>query len=189
MTLAVEGLARRRFSVDEVMEMVEAGILPEDEPVELLRGELIVVSPQGIPHRALTIRLHNRFVAAYGERAHVQDHSSLVAGDDSMPEPDVAVVRGSEEEFWERLPRTAETIVVVEIANTSRLLDRAKAALYAEGGVPVYWLIDLPRRSVTVHEDPAPEGYRHIRVLGESDEIAVPETKLVWCVRDILPPR
>ena len=168
--------------------MVEAGILPEDEPVELLRGELIVVSPQGSPHRMLTVAIRKKLEAAYGDRAWVQDHSQIAVGDDSLPEPDVSVIRGRLADWWgEKDARGPDTFVVVEISNTSQALDRVKAALYAEGQVPVYWMIDLPRRSVTVYEDPATEGYRRIRVLSEADEIAVPETDLVWTVRELLP--
>ena len=179
---------RRRLTADEVMGMVEAGILAEDEPLELLRGELVVVSPQGPAHRTLTVIVREMLAGVYAGRAHVQDHSPIRADDHSLPEPDVAVVRGPVEAFWSAHPRGPDTILVVEIAHTSRALDRDKAALYAEAGVPVYWLVDIPRRTVTAYEQPTADGYRTIRTLSETERLRVPETDLSWPVRDLLPP-
>ncbi|MEO1171201.1 MAG: Uma2 family endonuclease [Myxococcota bacterium] len=85
---------RRRFTVDEVLQMVEAGILSADEPIELLEGELVVVHPQGPSHRSLTVRVHRRLESVYGAGFHVQDHSPIAVAPDSLPEPDVALIRG-----------------------------------------------------------------------------------------------
>jgi Uma2 family endonuclease len=179
---------RRRLTADEVLRMVEAGVLGEDEPVQLLRGELIVMSPQSDAHSVLTVEIREQLGKCYGSGAHVRDHSPIRTDEHSLPEPDVAVVRGAPRDYYRRTPGGADTIVVVEIAYSSQAIDRAKAALYAAAGVPVYWLIDLPRRRVTVHEGPDGEEYRTIRTLDEDDVLAVPETDATWSVRAVLPP-
>ncbi|MBA2321966.1 MAG: Uma2 family endonuclease, partial [Deltaproteobacteria bacterium] len=107
---------RRRFSADEVLRMVETGILGEDEPVELLDGELVTVTPQGPMHRALAVVVHDLLRAAFGEGVHVQDHSPIAAEPYSLPEPDVAVIRGAARDFLERHASGADVVLAVEIS-------------------------------------------------------------------------
>jgi Uma2 family endonuclease len=117
----------RRFSVDEVLRMVEVGILSEDEPLELVDGELFVVPPQSPPHANLTALLADRLRTAYGDGYIVRVASPLVARPDSLPEPDLALVRGSYADFGTRHPRGDEAVLVVEVARSSVRIDRKKA--------------------------------------------------------------
>src|SRR5690348_17305516 len=127
-------LPSRRFTAAEVLRMVELGILAEDEPVELIDGALITVSPQGPRHRALATIVHDRLQTAFGAGYHVQDHSPIDGGPNSLPEPDVAVVRGSPRDLLDRHPAAADLALVVELSVTSHALDRAKATTYAAAG-------------------------------------------------------
>src|SRR4051812_48680699 len=117
-------LRRHRFTTDQVLRMVEVGILAEGAGVELIHGELLEMGPQGPAHRALTVRISQPLEAAYGAGFHVQDHSPIAIGDDSLPEPDVAVVRGPLD--FERLPTGADAVLVVEFSVTSQRADRRK---------------------------------------------------------------
>ena len=179
---------RRPFTVDEVLRMGEAGIFG-DEHVELLDGELCTVSPQGPAHRTLVVELRRRLEAALGQAAHVQDHSGVRLGDRSLPEPDLAVVRGAPRAYLERLPTGADLLLVVEVAVTSRGRDRRKAATYARGHVPVYWLLDVPARTLTVHTDPDPATgrYAHHETLAADATVAVPGSDARWPVASMLP--
>ena len=151
----MQGVAvhRRRFSADDVMRMLEAGVLRESDPVELIDGELIEMSPQGPLHRSRTVRVHQALEAAFGEGFHVQDHSPIAAGPDSLPEPDVAVIRGDVDAFADRHPAGPDVAMVVEISVTTQAYDRAKASLYARAGVPTYWNLDLVGRRLFVYGD------------------------------------
>jgi Uma2 family endonuclease len=169
---------RRHFTADEVLRMVQAGILAEDEPVELIAGELIVVSPQGPRHRALTVRVHRALEAAFGPGHHVQDHSPIDAGVDGLPEPDVAVVRGDEGAFLERHPAGPDLALVVEISVTSHAFDAAKAEIYARAGVAEYWQIEVPERRLIVRTDPVGSAYRVTRLYLDGDEVEVGERSL-----------
>lgn len=181
-------LGRRRFTKGEVLRMLEVGILDASEPVELIEGELVVVSPQGAYHRTLAIILRDRLIRAYGERVHVQDHSPIDAGPYSLPEPDVAVVRGPPEAYLARLPTGDDVVLVVEIAVTGLRLARQKIGVYAGAGVPVYWLFDIDHKTVEVFSSPTSDGtYRDPLVLGPEDRIAVPELDLEWPVAELLP--
>lgn len=178
----------RRFSLDEVMRMIDAGILAEDEPIELIGGELLVRTPQGPEHSYTTGSLADRLRDAYRGIGFVREEKPLVTSTASLPEPDVAVIRGRREQFAHRHPSGTGALLVVETAITSQKTDHEKATAYAEGGVPVYWLLDVPARRLEVHREPQPDGrYRVVHVLAATDEVDVPETSLHWSIADLLP--
>lgn len=173
----LERTDRRRFTAEEVERMVEAGILLEDEPVELLEGELVIMSPQSPPHAVTTERIARLLEKALGEGFHARRHSPLVAADDSLPEPDVAVCEGAFDRFVKQHPRGEEVLVAVEIAQTSQALDRQKAAIYARAGVRTYWLLDLLAGRLEVRSGPQADGlYELTQILGRDDEVQVPGT-------------
>jgi Uma2 family endonuclease len=143
-----------RLDLETYGRMVASGAL-DQEPVELLGGLLVDVSPQG-PRHGYLIRRLTRHLA--GAQAWVDVQLPLEVPPDSVPEPDLALV---EENLPDRHPRTA--LLVVEVAVTSHAIDRdVKPALYARAGVPTYWLVDAPARTVVVYSDPTGDGY-HIR--------------------------
>lgn len=151
--------------------MVEAGILGEDERVELIDGELIVMAPQGPEHADITTRLHDRLRQAFGDGFVVREANPLVTGTDALPEPDLAVVAGSYADFARRHPRGDEAVLVVEVVS-SVVVERAKAATYARAGVPRYWLLDVNAGRVEAQEDPHADGrYGLVRVLAGGDEL------------------
>jgi Uma2 family endonuclease len=179
---------RRRFTVEEVRSMVETGILREDEPVELLEGELVMSPPQGPEHAGTMSWLTRRLGEAYPSEYAVRPQAPLVSGDDSLPEPDVAVLRGSYREFMKRHPRADEAVLLVEVAFTSLKLDREKARIYARAGAPVYWLLDIEGRRLEVHTEPSPSGrYDVVTLYSEDKDVALPGLDVRWRVRDLLP--
>ncbi len=177
---------RRRFTADEVLRMVEAGILHEDEPVELIDGELYAVSPQGRTHSFLAVRVHRRLERAFGDDFYVQDHSPVAGGRHSLPEPDVAVIRGAPEDLLDRHPGCDEVALIVELSVTTQAYDRFKAGVYARAGFPIYWQLDVPARRLTAYAEPVGGEYRSIRLHLDGEEVdpgcgPIP-------VADLLPP-
>lgn len=167
--------ARRKFTVDDVSRMVSAGIIDEDDRVELIEGELYLMSPQDPPHAGTTGKLTMLLTRIYREGFSVRVQLPLVASQHSLPEPDFAVVKGAPETYETRHPTGAETVLVIEVTWSSERMDRRKAGIYAVAGVSVYWRLDLPRRRLEVHETPDGHGiYRMVRVLEEQAEIAFP---------------
>lgn len=156
----------RRLSVEDVMAMVEAGILQETDRVELEGGVLVEMEPSGGPHssRVTWLTMHFARTVADGYVVRVQD--TFLIPDGGFYEPDLAVCRPSGED----LPGTAE--LVVEVAVSSRPRDREKAAVYASANVVEYWIVDVPNGEVVVHRDPAPQGYRSVLAHGATDRIA-----------------
>ena len=167
--------------------MVEQGILGEDEHVELLDGELVVMTPQGPPHAAHLTDLHQRLADAYRGAAHIRSQVPLVNRPYNMPEPDTAVIRGRPLDYKERHPTGADAILVVEIARTSQRIDRRKAGIYASAGVPTYWLIDLAKRRVEVFSEPSRQGAyaRHLS-LAVGQEVQLPDLDVRWPVSDLV---
>ena len=123
-----------RWSVDAYEQLVELGVLGKG--VELIRGVIIQKMPKSPLHFTLTQRLCARFRRHLPTGYTVRQEGPLRLAD-SEPEPDVAVVRGLEQEFISRHPTTAE--LIVEVAVSSAALDRENASLYAQAGVPEYW--------------------------------------------------
>jgi Uma2 family endonuclease len=194
MTSPVSGLAgneraaRWRFTADDVMKMLDAGVLHEDDPVELIDGELLIVSPQGPEHIALKDELRERLREAYAGRAHIRDQGPLRADDRSLPEPGLCVLRGAPRDYLTRHATGADAVLVVELAKTSQTRDRRKASVYARAGVPVYWLLDLEERTLTVHSRPneASSAYGDVVVLGADDRVELPESDAAWTVATML---
>jgi len=179
--------ATRKFTADEVQRMVDSGILHEDEKVELIEGDLIAVSPQSSTHVLLTVIIRDVLARALGEGYFVQDHSPVQGTADSLPEPDIAVVRGSPRQLG-ALARAADTVLVLEISVSSRAIDRKKARVYAQAGYATYWLVDVDARRLEVRTGPTPDGeYARTEILGESAEVALPTLDAKLSVRELLP--
>lgn len=150
---------RHALSRREYDRLVDEGIIAAGEPIELLRGEIVAVSPMGDPHVLSVSWLTRLLVAQFDAAWLVQPQCPLKLWDDSEPEPDVAVVPASRD-FRDHATSCA---LVVEVADRSARTDATvKAALYAEAAIPVYWLVDLNAREVMVHSEPRDGQYRRL---------------------------
>jgi Uma2 family endonuclease len=179
-------LPRRRFTADEVMRMAEEGILGEDEHVELLDGELVVMSPQGPPHAAWVMELTRILGDAYKGLGHVRAQVPFDAGRHSLPEPDLAVVRGAPLDYRARHPTGRDAFLIIEVARTSQQIDRRKVGIYAAAQAPVYWLIDLPKRHIEIFSQPKAEDYLERRTVVAGQEIELPGLDICKSVGDLV---
>jgi Uma2 family endonuclease len=165
---------RFRFSVDLYESMTASGILGENDKVELIGGEILTKMPIGDPHIG-TVRWLNRFFhRTVGERAvvSVQDPIRLA---DSEPEPDVALLRPRADFYRSGKAGAADTLLVIEVADTSEAFDRdVKGPMYARGGVAEYWLVCLGSATVEVRRGPAGDGtWRETQTLARGTMLAV----------------
>jgi Uma2 family endonuclease len=146
----------RPFSVAEYHRMVDAGILSEDDRVELLEGVIVLMSPQKDPHGHAVEVLNDRLVLQVSGRFRVRPQLPLTLDDRSEPEPDLAVVPLPEPGALAGNRRTA--LLVIEVAGESLRKDRlVKSRVYARAGVPEYWIVNLEERCVEVQRDPDPD--------------------------------
>jgi len=145
--VALDGRARRKLRRDEYDRMVMAGLF-HGEHVELIRGELVAMSPIGSAHSAVVTVAQEWLMRWSAPEFMVRCQQPLACVDESEPEPDLAVV--ARRPYREAHPAAAA--LVIEVADTSVDYDLgAKAALYAESEVDEYWVIDLPRGVVVIH--------------------------------------
>ncbi len=153
--------------------MVDAGILHEDSPVELIEGEILEMSPIGRRHRAGVDRLTLLFVAGLGDAAIVRVQSSVSLGDRAEPEPDVVLLRPRADFYADADETPDDILLVVEVADSSLAYDRrTKAPLYARHGIPELWIVDLNRDWITRYVDPTPDGYAKTRVFRRGESLS-----------------
>ena len=178
----------RRFSASEVLQMVNAGIVSEDEPLELINGRLVHVVPQGPEHSTLTTRLRGLLLAAYRDQAViVREEKPLAVDEYSLPEPDLAVVRGVTADYAAAHPAASDVVLAVEVAVTSGDRDRGeKLPTYATSGIAQVWIVDAPARRVEVYTEPQTDGrYRCVRLLAPGDDIELPSAEASVAVRSV----
>jgi Uma2 family endonuclease len=138
--------------------MIEAGILTEDDPVELLEGWLVAKMPKKVPHSATT-RLVREALAQILPDGWYVDSQEPVTMADSEPEPDVIVMRGEIQDYLDRHPGPADLALLIEVADATLRRDRTvKKRLYAAARIPVYWIINLPDRQLEVYTKPFGQG-------------------------------
>jgi Uma2 family endonuclease len=144
-----------RFSVARYQKMIEAGILTAADKVELLENYVVLKMPRNPPHDG-TIQLITETLAPAVPPGWCLRAQLTVVFADSQPEPDFAVVRGSPRSYLARHPTAADVGLLVEVADSSLLRDqRDKTRIYARGGIPCYWIVNLVDRRVEVYSQPS----------------------------------
>jgi Uma2 family endonuclease len=162
--------ARRLFTREEYHCMGDVGILKPTERVELIRGEIVEMSPIGRRHVAFVNNLTQLLVLRLGGRAIVSVQNPVALADDTEPEPDLTVLRRRAVPYKESEPATDDVLLLIEVADSSLAYDRGtKLRLYAESGIPEYWLVDTAAEAIEVHRGPGPTGYAEMhRVSGSA---------------------
>lgn len=187
MATALE-VQRRSFTVDEYHAMVQAGILSEDDRVELLNGEIVEMSPIGSNHAGCVNRLNRLLSKQVDDRAIVSVQNPIRLSAHSEPEPDLALLAPRDDFYAQWHPGPDDTLLVIEVAETSAEFDREiKLPLYAQAGILEVWLIDLAEGHVEFHRTPSPSGYEESQQL-EPDETLSPQAlpELIIPVEEIL---
>jgi Uma2 family endonuclease len=181
--MAVEvAAARRRFTREEYYRMAEVGILGPRDRVELIRGEIVEMSPIGRRHGAFVDNLTRLLVLGLADRAMVRVQGAVALADDTEPQPDLAILRRGAVPYKDREAWAEDALLVIEVAESSLAYDRlTKLRLYAEAGIPEYWVVDCAAETVEVHRGPGPDGYRDVRLLAGAATLALqafPEVEL-----------
>jgi len=183
---AVRAPALHRWTRRQYEQMIEVGILDEDDRVELINGEIVTVSPQQSPHATGVTLVADELRLAYSRDYTVRTQLPLALDPDSEPEPDVAVVVGKPRDYLKAHPTTA--ILVVEVADTSLSKDRTeKVQLYARNGIPEYWIQNVVDECLEVYRNPTGETYQTKLTLRRGDTITPPKGINAIEVADVLP--
>ena len=149
----------RKFTLDEYHKMIETGVLIDGEPYELLEGHLVHKMSRGTPHdaaiQALLKRLFRMSPAGWDLRS--QSAVTLTAGNE--PEPDFAIVRGDENTYRARHPGPTDIGLLIEVSDSSLYIDRYdKGRIYAQNGIPVYWIVNVVDKVIEVYTQPGGTG-------------------------------
>jgi Uma2 family endonuclease len=153
--MAQAPLTLRRWTRQEYERLVDLGAL-DREPVELLGGQLIVAEPQGSYHVTAVGMLGSRLATVLPPGWIVRAQAPLALDEESAPEPDLAVVRGTWADYRDAHPTSAA--LLVEVADSSLAFDRdQKGSLYARARVADYWIVNLVDRVLEVYREPGPD--------------------------------
>jgi Uma2 family endonuclease len=184
----------RRWTRVEYDRLIDFGVLQEDEPVELLGGQVIVAEPKGSRHSTAVGLTADALRAAFGAGWVIRVQDPVALDDESEPEPDVVVVPGQHRAYLAAHPE--RPALVVEVAESSLAFDRRfKSGLYARAGVSDYWIVNVVDDALEVHRgpvaDPAAEfGWRYgsIQTLRAGASISpLSRPDLIIPVADLLP--
>ncbi len=174
--------------------LIEIGFFHEDEAIELVGGQLIVAEPKGTGHTVAIGLATDALRTAFGPGWIVRVQEPIAPDEESEPEPDLAVVPGTQREYLAAHP--SRPVLVLEVAESSLSFDRReKGSLYARAQVLDYWIVNLVDRVLEVYREPAPSPealygwtYRRVQHLGARDSIsplAAPAATI--SVTDLLP--
>ena len=176
-----------RWSRETYDRAVEAGVFGPHDRLELLDGQLLSMTPQGSRHAAIVGQAGRILRGVFGPDCSVRMQCPLAVGDDSEPEPDLAVVPGRELDYLDAHPTAA--LLIVEVADDSLRRDRTvKQRLYARRGIPEYWILALPDARLEVYRDAGVAGYGSVTAHRPGETVrplARPEAAIA--VTDLLP--
>jgi Uma2 family endonuclease len=169
--MAVADIDLYRWTREEYERLVESGAFPPEARLELVDGLVYRMAPQTSFHSTGVRAAQEILREAFYDGFDIRVQMPLALGEDSEPEPDVAVVAGHFADYSFSHPATA--VLVVEVAESSLLHDRQKKIpLYARAGIPEAWLLVLPRRTLEVYRDPWEGAYRSRTVLKIGDAVS-----------------
>ena len=165
---------RFRFTVDEYEQMIQYGILTENDRVELIRGEIVEKMSIGPDHQGCVKEINRTFRRIPDDQAviGVQDPIRL---SDSEPETDISVMKYRADRYRKITPRAKDVLLAVEVSDSSLDDDRhVKGPMYAEAGIPEYWIVNLPEECLEVYRSPQSNGtYADKQILHRGQQVEI----------------
>ena len=182
MALQVEqrtDVKRHVVTLDEYERMCVAGVFGPDTQVELIRGEIFDMPPPGPEHENSVTFLNLVLMELLRRRALVwpQGNSIRLPGSNSRPQPDLTILQWRDDLYRGKRPTAEDVILLVEVSESSLKYDRGdKLTLYAESGVPEYWIINLVKGVVEVYTQPDPDmgKYQSVRIAHKGEMLELP---------------
>lgn len=168
--------------------MGEAGILSDDERVELLDGDVVVQERIRPPQASCVMRMMTLFMRRLSKRATVRTRGPIVLGRYSEPEPDLSILAYRDDFYATAHPRPRDVLLVVEVLDSPSCYDRTlKLPLYARAGLREAWLVDVNLKVIEVHRRPALRGFREQQTFGRGQTVTpLAFPRLRFRVKDLL---
>lgn len=164
------------ISIEEYLDMAEKGTLTEDDRVELIRGVIRQKMTQNRPHIACVMRLQRLFHEQLGRSAAISVQSAVRIPPNSVPEPDVALLNWRDDFYAGKYPAAEDVLLLIEVSDSTLDDDRnVKMPLYAQGGVPEYWIVNIQEAVVEVHSGLSQGTYQNVRRVGRGETLDLPQ--------------
>jgi len=178
----VAELIRHKFNRQEYHALGETGILKPGDRVELIKGEIIHLSPISSLHAAYVKRLNQLFAQKFGDRVLIAVQNPVFLDDYSEPQPDLALLRPRSDFYAAAHPQGEDILLLVEVANTTLEIDRSiKIPLYAASGIPEVWLVNARDRTLETYRQPLGDTYQQVQILSPGAKVtllALPEVEI-----------
>jgi len=180
-------LPTKKFTIAEYHQMITLGVLKEDENLELIKGEIIAMSPVGFKHSSCVNKLNYLLNLNLANQAIISVQNPIKLKDNSEPQPDLVLLKFSQDFYNLRLPQPEDILLVIEVADTSIEYDRnVKIPLYAENKISEVWLIDLNQKLVEVYQNPENNYYKIRQKLGNKDILnLIIDSKITVNIKDL----
>ncbi len=163
-----------RITVVEYERIIESGALEDPDRVELIDGEMVDKMGKGAGHGFTTKKLLRALDSRLASGWTWRSEQPVRIPDFDEPEPDVTVVRGTDEDYEDKIPTAADVALLVEVSDTTLSQERGKKLLvYAKGKIPIYWIVNLVNRQVEVYSRPGKKGYRSHTVYATGEQVPV----------------
>jgi Uma2 family endonuclease len=167
-------IPRRLLTVDEYHRMGEAGILAEDDRVELIEGQLIDMAPISSDHADCVNALTRALILGIGEGGIVSPQNPVRLGAHNEPRPDFAILRPKQQGYRSALPGPEDVLLIVEVAASSLAYDRSvKLPLYARHRIPEVWIVDLAAQEIEIFRTPQRDRYTSSRRVSRSESLDI----------------
>jgi len=178
----------KRFRVEDLRKMTEAGILPEESGWEIIDGYLIDKVTIGSKHAGTVIKLAKIFERRVGDKTLVSVQNPVHIDQYNEPEPDIALLKPRDDFYTNSLPTPQDVVLLIEVSDSTIEYDRdVKKTLYAEAHIAELWLVNLRENAVECYSSPKNGNYRLAQIL-EKGEILKSKTveNLTLKVEEIL---
>jgi Uma2 family endonuclease len=170
-------LVTYKWTTDRYHQAVEAGVF-DDQPIELLQGEIVLIAPEGTPHTYFSDRISKVLQRLLGERVQIREGRPITLPNNSEPEPDIAIVQPLDAVYLDHHPYPENIFFVIEYSNATLTKDLGtKQLTYAEAGILEYWVVNLKDSQLIIFRHPTTNGYQTEMVLtnGTISPLAFPE--------------
>lgn len=176
MSAQIDHPKRHLVTAQEYLRMGETGVFAPDARLELIEGEIFEMAPIDPPHAGAVITLTRLLIQRAGEQAAVSVQNPVIASELSVPQPDFALLKPRRDNYSTAHPRRGDILLAIEVADTTLATDLGiKAPLYARGGIPEFWVVDVNEKVVHVFREPGAQGYRTSFIAAGGDELAAVE--------------
>ena len=167
-------LLRHQFTVKQFHQMAESGILSENERLELIRGEMIDMSPIGTRHSGCVLFLSNLLALLLGGLSLINVQNPVELDETSEPQPDIALLKPRADFYRTAHPQPEDIFLLIEVADTTVKYDReVKIPLYAEANIPEVWLLDVNQEVVEVYRNPLQGVYQDVQKLVKNQILSI----------------